>query len=133
MRPPPGHTDLVLNVAFSPDGTTLATCGMDDSIKFWDTATWKEIPPSLSHKEYVVSLAFSPNGKTLASPCNDGTMKLWDVATRRELASLKLGDGMYGFNIKFSSDGQTLAVGSQSFRLWRAPIPDMKQSRSRDD
>jgi WD40 repeat protein len=122
---PPGHTELVLDVAFSPHGELLATCGVDDSIKFWDTTTWKEIPPSLGHKEYVSALAFSPDGKTLATACNDGTMKLWNVATRREVASLNL--GMYGFYITFSPDGQTLAVqefGGGSLRLWRAPRTD---------
>ena len=85
------HRSWSWTVAFSPDGKTLATCGADDSIKFWDTTTWKEIPPSLGQKEYVSSLAFSPNGRTLATACADGTMKLWNVATRREVASLKLG------------------------------------------
>ena len=46
-----GHTDTVLAARFSPDGQTLATCGADNSIKFWDTTTWKEIPPSLGRKK----------------------------------------------------------------------------------
>jgi WD40 repeat protein len=96
---------------------------VDDSIKFWDTTTWREIPPSLGQKEYVSALAISPNGRRLATACSDGTMKLWNVATRREVASLKL--GLYGFYITFSTDGQTLAAWSWadgSFRVWRAPI-----------
>jgi WD40 repeat protein len=64
---PPGHTDLVLDVAFTPDGKTLLTCSADDSIKFWDTTTWKEIPPSLGQKEYVSALALSPDGRRLAT------------------------------------------------------------------
>ena len=87
-------------VVFSPEGKSVATCGADDSIKFWDTTTWKEIPPALGQKEYVISLAFSPNGRTLATASADGTMKLWNVATRRELSSgLVLGGilGLVGF------------------------------------
>ena len=120
---PPGHTDLVLDVAFSPDGKTLATCGADDSIRFWDTTTWKEIPPSLGQKEYVSALAFSPNGRTLATACSDGTMKLWNVATRRELASLKL--GMYGFIYHVFSRRPNVGRGMGRgglLRLWRAPV-----------
>jgi WD40 repeat protein len=128
---PPGHTGLVLSIAFSPDGATLATCGMDNSIRFWDTTTWKEIPPSLGQKEAVTALAFSPNGRTLATTCNDGTMKLWNVATRRELASLKV-DG--ASSVTFSPDGQTLALlcDDGSLHLLRAPVPDKKQSRPQD-
>jgi WD40 repeat protein len=130
---PRGHTDLVLDVAFTPDGQTLLTCGVDDSIKFWDTTTWQEIPPSLGQKEYVSALALSPDGTRLATACSDGTMKLWNVATRREVASLKLGwDFLY---ITFSPDGQTLAAQcwDRSLRLLRAPVPDKKLSRPRDD
>jgi eukaryotic-like serine/threonine-protein kinase len=129
---PPGHTDLVIDVTFTPDGKTLLTCGVDDSIKFWDTTTWKEIPPSLGQKEYVSALALSPDGTRLATACSDGTMKLWNVLTRREVASLTL--GLYGFYITFSPDGQTLAAqGNGLLQVWRAPIlPDNKQSRPPD-
>jgi WD40 repeat protein len=121
---PPGHTELVLAVAFAPDGKTLATCSVDDSIRFWDTTTWKEIPPALGHKEYVAFLAYLPDGRTLATACSNGTMKLWNVATRRELASLKL--EMAVQTITFSPDGKTLAAygWDHLLRLWRAPLTD---------
>jgi len=133
VAPPPGHSDVVLDVAFTPDGKTLLTCSADDSIKFWDTTTWREIPPSLRQKEYVSALALSPDGTRLATACSDGTMKLWNVATRREVASLKL--GLDPFYIAFSPDGQTLAAqdGGDLLRLWRAPVPDKKLYRPRDD
>jgi len=129
---PAGHTDLVLDVAFTPDGKTLVTCGVDDSIRFWDTATWKEIPPSLGQKEYVSSLALSPNGSRLATTCFDGAMKIWNVATRRELASIEAGNVHY---VTFSPDGQTLAAfgWDGSLRFWRAPVADNKPSPPRDN
>ncbi len=120
-----GETGGVVSTAFSPDSKILATSATDDSVRFWDTTTWKELLPSLAQKEYVSSVAFSPDGRTLATACSDGTLKLWNVATRRELASLRL--GMYGFSITFSPDGQTLAAWNPwdggLLRLWRAPIP----------
>jgi WD40 repeat protein len=129
---PAGHTDRILSLAFTPDGKTLVTCGGDNSIRFWNTTAWKEIPPSLGQKEYVSALALSPNGRTLATACYDGTMKLWNVATHRELASLRL--GLYGSYITFSPDGQTLAVwDGGSLLLWRAPTLDKQQLRPRDD
>jgi WD40 repeat protein len=121
-----GHTELVLDVAFAPDGKTLVTCAVDDSIKFWDTTTWKEIPPSLGQMEYVSAVALSPNGRTLATACSDGTMKLWSFANRRELASLAAGNVHY---VTFSPDGQALAAfdWDGSLHLWRAPVPGLKR------
>jgi WD40 repeat protein len=118
-----GHTDVVLSVGFSPDGRILATCGADDSIKLWETTTWKEIPPALRQKDVVVSLAFSPKGKRIASSSSDGTMRIWNVETRRELASLKLESATQ--YITFSPNGQTLAAygWDHTLRLWRAPVP----------
>src|SRR5436190_17918321 len=30
-----GHKNAVTGLAFSPDGTTLASAGLDDAVKFW--------------------------------------------------------------------------------------------------
>src|SRR5262249_51349969 len=38
-----GHTEQVLCVAFSPDGKTLASGGADNTIRFWEVATGKEL------------------------------------------------------------------------------------------
>lgn len=117
-----GLTNGTIMFSNAKTGAVMAT-NAHASIKFWDTAIWKEIPPSLGHKEYVTGLAFSPDGRTLASTSADGTMKFWNVATRRELASLKLSLG----DIAFSPDGQTLAASDGgSLRLWRAPRTNRK-------
>jgi WD40 repeat protein len=120
-----GHTELVLDEAFAADGKTLVTCSVDDSIRFWDTASWKEIPPTLRQKEYVSAVALSPNGRRLATACIDGTVKLWDVATRSEVASLEVGSVQ---TLSFSPDSRTLAAFEWgcSLRLWRAPDPEVE-------
>ena len=72
-----GHGNLVISVAFSPDGKTLASGSSDKTIKLWNLQTQKAIATLTGHSDEVYSAAFSPDGKTLASGSSDKTLKLW--------------------------------------------------------
>src|SRR5262249_59627190 len=82
------HADLIQDVAFSPDGKLLATCGYDRLIKLWDPATGKEVRTLKDHSDAVYSLAFSPDGKLLASGAADRAVKVWEVASGVRLYTL---------------------------------------------
>jgi WD40 repeat protein len=85
-----GHTVQVLSVAFSPDGSQLATASWDRTVKVWDAATGREVRTLTGHTDRVTSVAFSPDGKQLASASRDGTVRVWDTATGQEVQTLKL-------------------------------------------
>src|SRR5205823_5709855 len=61
------HADLIHDLAFSPDGQTLATCGYDRLVKLWDTTTGKEQRTLKDHSDSVYGVAWRPDGKLLAS------------------------------------------------------------------
>lgn len=103
------HKDQVTSVAFSFDGTTLAS-GQGDGVELWNVERGQNI--ATFHTGFVSSVAFSPDGKTLATGSGawDGTVKLWDVTTGRTIATLKGHTGLVA-SVAFSPDGTILASG----------------------
>jgi WD40 repeat protein len=66
-------------VAYAPDGRTLATASADNTIQLWDLMAAKELPRRVAPDTWVNCLAFSPDGRSLASGQRDGTIFLWDA------------------------------------------------------
>src|SRR5215471_6948897 len=115
-----GHRDTVSSVAWSPDGTKLATASQDKTAKVWDAHGRGELLTLPGHDGSVTSIAWSPDGKTIATASDDGTSKLWEAATGHELLTLK---GTLGrmWKIVWSPDGSKLATISDRGReLWDA-------------
>ena len=111
-----GH--YVQSVSFSPDGQTLASGGLDGTIRLWNTSNAHKRTLT-GHLIWVSSVTFSPDGQTLASGSWDYTIRLWDAVTGRHKKTL-IGHTDMVSSVSFSPNGQTLASGGLGgiIRLW---------------
>ena len=118
--PAPGHRVTApdvhsSNIAFSPDGKSLASSGEFGQILEWDTAS-RELhgEPISGHEKQVSSLAYCGDGKTLVSGAMDGTVIFWDTATHQALAGPVKAHHSPVWSVACSPDGKMAASGSDA-------------------
>lgn len=121
-----GHDSMpIVDLAFTPDGSWLASAGWDKTIHLWDMQEAKLAHVLRGHQGIVYCVRFSPDGSRLASTGADGTVRLWNRETGTELTTLwRQPYETYG--VCFTPDGRTLAAssadpaanGSAEVRMW---------------
>ncbi|GGT08999.1 hypothetical protein GCM10010222_58510 [Streptomyces tanashiensis] len=108
--------DSFEGLAYSPDGTMLASATADERVLLWNTDFRSRIGAlsfdggSSNFDWFIHQVAFSHDGKTLAGATGSG-LKLWDVATRElhEVPPPVAGEGGAS-SVAYSPDGTMLAA-----------------------
>jgi WD40 repeat protein len=110
---------MVFTVGWAGDGRTVATCGLDGSVKLWDPSTGKERFTLEGHSAPVVGVAFRQDGALLATAGQDGLLGLWEARTGRRLRWLKGHTGGGINDVVFTPGGKLLSAAADgAIREW---------------
>jgi WD40 repeat protein len=117
-----GHLKEVKDVAFSPDGRVLASGSWDNTIKLWDTSTWKELR-TLEDYHYrlgmVTSISFSPDGRLIAATSRNDGVGIWEVVSGAQKVVVKHTNVLA---VAFDTEGIRLVTAGEQgvVKVWDA-------------
>lgn len=120
-----GHRLPVYAIAWSPDGTRIASASQDGTVHVWDAATGLRSFRYHGHRGSVNAVAWSPNGSYIASASSDTTVQVWDaLQTGEGSASLYTYRGHSGNmrTLAWSADNTRIASGGddKTVQVWDA-------------
>lgn len=105
-----GHNERIQAVAFSPQGSALASADNQGVVQIWDTRALGQRRTILGHVGRVWSLAWSPDGEMLAAAGADGSVKIWQASVRGDGASTYPLEAQKTEAMVFSPSGDQLVV-----------------------
>ncbi|MHC4875469.1 MAG: protein kinase domain-containing protein [Planctomycetota bacterium] len=114
------HTDAVLSVRFSADGSQLLTGSYDMTARLWNVESGAQLRRFLGHTWWVWDAEFSPDEASIVTASQDGTSIIWDVESGKPGPPFTGHDGPI-FSASFSPDGFFVATGGYDKRvlIWK--------------
>jgi WD40 repeat protein len=115
------HDGGVQAVAWSPDGTKLATASLNHGARIWDAASGHAVTPPLAHHGEVYGVAWSPDGTRVATASQDGTARVWNAVSGQPVTPPLAHHGRV-YAVAWSPDGTRVATAGHdgTARVWNA-------------
>ncbi|MBP1823164.1 PQQ-binding-like beta-propeller repeat protein [Mycobacterium sp. OAE908] len=123
-------SSVPLDLAYSPDGSRVATAAVDGTVRQWDTVTGKPIgSPIKAHNGPATSVAFRSE-HTIVSAGADGALRLWNADTGEARNQSPSNVGQLT-SVAVSPDGSTIFTGGLdgNLRSWDARTGQLRGTR----
>ncbi len=117
-----GHLQAVYGMAWSPDGTRIASVGADKTVQVWDATTGKHLFTYSKHKGTTNGVAWLPReGTRIASASGDTTVQVWDSITGDHILTYR-GHTANVRGLSWSPDDKHIASGGDdnTVQVWDA-------------
>jgi WD40 repeat protein/DNA-binding SARP family transcriptional activator/class 3 adenylate cyclase len=112
-------------IAFSPDGSRVATLSWPEGVEIWDVATGQRVVGLAGRPGNISDVAYSPDGSRVAVGGSDPTVSIYDADSGEQLFTLR-GLPAGSWNVGFSPDGTMLAAATNTeVRVWAMDIDDL--------
>lgn len=113
-----GHRGVIYGIAYSPEGSRIASGSYDGTVKLWDLSRGQEIKTFSGQGGNILSVAYSPDGRWISSGSTNSTIRIWEVET----GTSRTLSGHSGFvrSLAYSPDGRRLVSGSgdKTVKIW---------------
>jgi serine/threonine protein kinase/WD40 repeat protein len=117
-----GHSNVVGEVSWSPNGKYIASAGgYDKTVQVWDATSGQTIFTFRGHPDFVGRAKWSPDSTRVASGGNDGIVRVWDAATGNHLLTYDTRSTVVD-DLAWNPDGTQIVTAARdgTIQVWSA-------------
>jgi eukaryotic-like serine/threonine-protein kinase len=116
-----GHSQGVMAIAWSPNGSRIASGSHDKTVQVWDASDGSHAFTYHGHSDWVPSVAWSPDSIRIASGSVDTTVQIWNAADGRNIYTYR-GHSDQVWSVMWSPDGSRIVSSSwdKTVQVWNA-------------
>lgn len=114
---PERHSDAITAIAYSPDGSQLATASEDGSVRTWQADNGRSISIWSGAQSVINAVLYSKDGERIYSAGGDAKLVAWEPASDQTAVVLPPIGGKVNA-LDLAPDGSRAVTGDETGRVW---------------